>query len=275
VEKRMSLGAPVCVRCLSAGRLFAMAALVAIGGCVAPPTEDRAATESPSTSPTVTSAVVGPPVPALTVAPAAAADASRTSEVTADEGWLDEMIAHHEGSIRPAVMMVGSTRPGELGTLAQRIQERDQREVQRMQEWRVQWFGTAGPPEQSQNPFVVLTGLAMRGSGLPDGFGPSASGGQGSTGRADMDRTFLQLMIPYEQLAVDMANDALQRTQRDELKGLARDMVGQRSAEIQTMVQYLRDWYGESLSPTDVSQQAERLRAAVTETARDPAAIAR
>ncbi len=67
----------------------------------------------------------------------------------------------------------------------------------------------------------------------------------GSMGGDAADRMFLRMMIPHHQLAIDMARDALQHAQHDELTGLAREISADQSAEIAEMEGYLKAWYNE------------------------------
>ncbi len=64
---------------------------------------------------------------------------------------------------------------------------------------------------------------------------------EGKTGD-DFDRAFIQMMIPHHQGAIDMAEDALENAQHEEIKQLARDIIDSQQAEIEQMWQWQRDW---------------------------------
>ncbi len=66
------------------------------------------------------------------------------------------------------------------------------------------------------------------------------------TGGAHADRMFLRMMVPHHQLAVEMGQDALENAEHEELKGLARVIVDEQSAEIGEMERYLKAWYGDA-----------------------------
>jgi uncharacterized protein (DUF305 family) len=71
------------------------------------------------------------------------------------------------------------------------------------------------------------------------------SGGMMSGGMmGDVDRHFIEEMIPHHQDAIDMAGLALQKAQHPELKALAADIKSGQSAEIDKMRAWYTDWYG-------------------------------
>lgn len=55
------------------------------------------------------------------------------------------------------------------------------------------------------------------------------------------DEMFLRMMIPHHQRAIDMSEKALQRSERPEVKDLARTIIDEQSAEIKQMKGYLED----------------------------------
>jgi len=61
-----------------------------------------------------------------------------------------------------------------------------------------------------------------------------ACGGQ-DTKANGTDRAFADQMIPHHQSAVDMANVALERTRRPQLRSLAEDIIASQNKEIATM----------------------------------------
>jgi uncharacterized protein (DUF305 family) len=55
----------------------------------------------------------------------------------------------------------------------------------------------------------------------------------------DMDRHFIEQMIPHHQMAVMMASLMLRGTERVEIKKLAQDIITSQNSEITQM----REWY--------------------------------
>jgi uncharacterized protein (DUF305 family) len=154
-----------------------------------------------------------------------------------DLRFIDEMIMHHQGAIMSSAGMIADSRRPELRDLARRIQASQKRQIQRMETWRKQWYPRAGAP------MMGMGGMSMMGEGM---------GGMDMMGRGAMmggdhtDRMFLRMMIPHHQLAVDMGQDALENAEHKELRGLARVIVDEQSAEIEEMEGYLKDWYGDA-----------------------------
>lgn len=66
---------------------------------------------------------------------------------------------------------------------------------------------------------------------------------QNSSMIGDMDRMFIQGMIPHHQSAIDMAKLALEKSQRQEIKNLATNIVKTQSEEITKMKDWYKNWY--------------------------------
>jgi uncharacterized protein (DUF305 family) len=77
-------------------------------------------------------------------------------------------------------------------------------------------------------PFAMMNG-GMMGNGMMMG---------------DVDRYFIEQMIPHHQDAINMADLALQKVQHAELKALAANMKSMQSAEIEKMRGWYANWYG-------------------------------
>jgi uncharacterized protein (DUF305 family) len=60
---------------------------------------------------------------------------------------------------------------------------------------------------------------------------------------AEFDLRFIDGMILHHQGAVDMAESALQNSQRDEVKQLAEDIIAAQQVEIDCMMQWRQEWY--------------------------------
>jgi uncharacterized protein (DUF305 family) len=71
-------------------------------------------------------------------------------------------------------------------------------------------------------------------------------GGQGGMmgGQEQMDRLFLEMMIPHHEAAISMAEQTLAESDRAELRALAEAIISSQTAEIEEMRGYLRDFFG-------------------------------
>ena len=59
-----------------------------------------------------------------------------------------------------------------------------------------------------------------------------------------IDKHFIEQMIPHHDGAITMANLALQRAKRLEIKTLATAIIAAQTAEIQDMNGWYQDWFG-------------------------------
>ncbi|MBE9007517.1 DUF305 domain-containing protein [Fortiea sp. LEGE XX443] len=69
-------------------------------------------------------------------------------------------------------------------------------------------------------------------------------------GRQQVDQHFIEMMIPHHQGAVEMADLALQKAQRPELKKLVTAIKADQTKEIQQMKAWYKQWYGTEVSVT-------------------------
>ncbi|MDQ6644732.1 MAG: DUF305 domain-containing protein [Chloroflexota bacterium] len=74
--------------------------------------------------------------------------------------------------------------------------------------------------------------------------------GSMSSMMGDVDRHFIEQMIPHHQAAIDMANLALQRAQHPELRALAADIKRTQTSEINQMRAWYKQWYGTDVPAT-------------------------
>lgn len=142
-----------------------------------------------------------------------------------DRGFIDAMVPHHESAIAMArTALAAGLKEPELRSIAQAIVSTQQDEIDRMLDWRVQWYGSA---EIDPNADAQL-GMSMADMGMEG----DASELDGSP---DVDADFASMMIAHHEGAVAMANMALERSQRDEIRTLARAIVAAQEDEIARM----------------------------------------
>ncbi len=92
---------------------------------------------------------------------------------------------------------------------------------------RTEWYGDApATGVMASAPMArMMVGTAMTGMG-------DMMGGQG-------ERMFLQMMIVHHQLGIDMAEEAITRSQRPEIDELAQEIADDQSTQIGLMQGYL------------------------------------
>jgi uncharacterized protein (DUF305 family) len=62
-------------------------------------------------------------------------------------------------------------------------------------------------------------------------------------GDAEFDLRFINAMIPHHEGAVTMAQDALSKSKRPEIKKLAQSIITSQQKEIEQMKQWRQAWY--------------------------------
>jgi uncharacterized protein (DUF305 family) len=147
-----------------------------------------------------------------------------------DQRFLDQMIMHHQGAVLSAQMMIADSARPELRDLAQRIITGQQREIDQMRTWRQDWYGAATSG--------TLPGM-MNGGMMGGTMINREQMRQMMGANADVDRMFLQMMIPHHEAAITMAQQALAQADHPEIKTLAQGIITTQRAEIGEMQGYL------------------------------------
>ncbi len=62
-----------------------------------------------------------------------------------------------------------------------------------------------------------------------------------------LDKHFIEQMIPHHEGAIAMANLALEKAKRPEIKALAQAIVGAQESENQQMKSWYKDWFGKDV----------------------------
>jgi uncharacterized protein (DUF305 family) len=152
-----------------------------------------------------------------------------------DLQFVDQMTMHHEGAIMSSEHMISDSKRPELRELAENIEENQSEQIDRMQEWRDEWYPDA---EQTSG---MLAGMMDEMMG--DGMMERMMGGsmQEMMGGGATDEMFLRMMMPHHEMAVDMSEKALEEAEHPELKDLARKIIDEQTAEIELMEGYLKE----------------------------------
>lgn len=147
-----------------------------------------------------------------------------------DLQFIDTMIAHHEGAVVMAKPAVEKAVHGELRTLAQNIVSDQEKEIAQMRRWREEWF--AGKPPA----------MNMEMAGMVDSMKDMDMKKLETASGAAFDLAFIEMMIPHHDGAVLMAKEALQKSQRQEIKTLANAIIKAQEAEIKKMKDWQAAW---------------------------------
>ncbi len=145
-------------------------------------------------------------------------------EVPFDATFIDGMIEHHNGAIIMAEEAMEKSERPEVLALAEAIVAAQTTEIAEMQSWRTAWF-----PD-----LEATMGMDMDMGDMSVSTDESIS----------FDQRFLQAMISHHEGAVDMAEEALEMSEREEIRTLANNIIATQTAEIEQMRAWLAEWYG-------------------------------
>ncbi|MBD1400506.1 DUF305 domain-containing protein [Pelovirga terrestris] len=163
------------------------------------------------------------------------------ADETYDLRFIDGMIVHHQGAVEMAEeALLKSIRP-EIRQLAEAIIAAQAEEIDLMNRWKNDWYPQAGPEPMA---YDSTSGTSVPMS--PAQIAAMKMSGDLGAKDAEFDLRFILAMIPHHQGAVDMAADALDKSQRDEIRDLAHEIIATQQAEIDLMMSWKMDWYGHS-----------------------------
>ena len=147
-----------------------------------------------------------------------------------DLQFLDTMIAHHRGAVDMAGPCATKAQHEEVKTLCANIVLSQQKEIADMKAWRDKWFAGKEPALNME-----MMGMQNSMTGMDMKQLASLSG-------KEFDLAFINQMIPHHEGAVVMANEALQKSTKPEIKTLAAAIVKAQEAEIKQMKEWQTAW---------------------------------
>ncbi len=155
---------------------------------------------------------------------------------TIDKHFIEQMIPHHEGAIAMANLALKKAKHPEIKTLATAIIAAQTTEIQSMNGWYQDWFGSVVPKVSTG----MMSGGIMSQNGMHMGGQEDMTALENAT---DFDKAFIEEMIPHHQLAIMMANMLQSGTNRPEMQQLAKNIITSQSKEIQQMQGWYVQWY--------------------------------
>lgn len=104
-------------------------------------------------------------------------------------------------------------------------------------------------------PLVIATGLSSCNTETSQGNltpAPAATTTPVVSSKADaktqIDQKFIEMMIPHHQGAIEMAELALTKAKRPEIKKMAESIIQDQKREIQQMQGWYKQWYGKEIA---------------------------
>lgn len=98
---------------------------------------------------------------------------------------------------------------------------------------------------------LLATGCQASGTAAVTPTAPGAATPAASPAASDADRAFIDGMVPHHEMAVMMADDALAKGTRTELKDFARKVKVDQGREITELKDWRQLWFGSSATPMD------------------------
>ena len=140
-----------------------------------------------------------------------------------DQAFIDNMVPHHEGAVEMARIELAKGEREDVKKLAARIVSTQNNEIARMQAWRDEWYGDSATPAEMP--------MSMPGMDID------------SVRRAnDVDRAFVEMMIPHHESAIAMAMDARTKGTHARIRELAAAIVTDQVREVARMKTWTESW---------------------------------
>lgn len=146
-----------------------------------------------------------------------------------DLQFLDTMTAHHQSAVEMAKAATKSDN-AELKAFAAKIISQQEKEIAQMKSWRGKWFAERPPAQNAEMPGIAdsLKGLNMK--------------KMQTAGDKNFDLRFLGMMSAHHQGAITMAREALDKSEHEEIKTLANQIIKSQEAEINKMQEWKTAW---------------------------------
>lgn len=155
-----------------------------------------------------------------------------------DLRFIDAMAPHHQGAVEMAKEAQQKSKRPEIKKLADNIIKSQNQEITQMKQWRQAWYPKAGDKPMAYNSqmghMMEMSSDQMKTMMMSQDLGAAD---------AEFDLRFIDAMIPHHEGAVTMAQDALSKSKRPEIKKLAQEIVKAQDIEIKQMQQWRKAWY--------------------------------
>ena len=150
------------------------------------------------------------------------------TEVPFDQSFIDAMVPHHESAIEmaKAAKAAGLSEPV-LVDIADAIVETQRDEIDKMLEWRMEWFGVGAVAPGGAD----ALGMSTEEMGMQHG-------GMDFETAQDVDAAFAAAMIDHHDGAVAMARLAIERAEHEKILALADDVITTQKTEIEQMMPF-------------------------------------
>lgn len=147
------------------------------------------------------------------------------ANVAFDQQFIDDMVPHHEMAVEMANIVLERGKRPELREMAEEIVTAQTTEIKQMKDWRKVWFGSSDTPMQPSHAMPGMDIAAVENA-------------------PDVDKAFIDEMILHHQSAVEMATEAQEQGEHQEIRDLAGRIISAQQTEISMMETWRTAWYG-------------------------------
>lgn len=155
-----------------------------------------------------------------------------------DLRFIDGMTVHHQGAVNMAKEVLNKSKRPEMKKLANNMIAAQNREINQMKEWRKTWYAKADNTPMAYHAqmghMMAMSPEQMQSMMMSMDLGPAD---------AQFDLRFLNAMIPHHEGALVMAQDALKKSKRPEMKKLSQEILTSQKQEIEQMKEWRQAWY--------------------------------
>ncbi|MEG4224781.1 DUF305 domain-containing protein [Microcoleus sp. N9_B2] len=155
-----------------------------------------------------------------------------------DLRFIDGMTVHHQGAVNMAKEVLNKSKRPEMKKIANEMIAAQNREINQMKEWRKAWYAKADNTPMAYHAqmghMMAMTPEQMQSMMMSMDLGAADD---------QFDLRFLNAMIPHHEGALVMAEDALKKSKRPEMKKLSEEILTSQKQEIQPMKEWRKAWY--------------------------------
>ncbi|MEG4507543.1 DUF305 domain-containing protein [Microcoleus sp. F6_B4] len=155
-----------------------------------------------------------------------------------DLRFIDGMTVHHQGAVKMAQDVLKQSKRPEMKKLATDIIAAQNREINQMKEWRKAWYAKA-----SSTPMAYHAQMGHMMAMTPEQMQSMMMSMDLGAADDQFDLRFINAMIPHHEGALVMAQDALKKSKRPEIKKLSQEIVTSQKQEIEQMKEWRQAWY--------------------------------
>lgn len=155
-----------------------------------------------------------------------------------DLRFIDGMTVHHQGAVNMAKDVLKQSKRPEMKKLATNIIAAQNREINQMKEWRKTWY-----PKASSTPMAYHAPMGHMMAMTPEQMQSMMMSMDLGAADDQFDLRFINAMIPHHEGALVMAEDALKKSKRPEMKKLSQEILASQKQEIEQMKEWRQAWY--------------------------------